>query len=595
MKPEIEQCDVAIIGSGIAGASLASILARRGHRVVVFEAGSHPRFAIGESMILETSEVMRTLAELYSVPELAYFSSENYIGLIGTSHGVKRHFSYLHHKEGEAHDYKRTLQAVIPKKPHGHELHLYRQDVDAFLANTAVSYGATVLQNTPVTQIDVDEDGVTVAAGTLRTRARYVVDAAGFRSPLAEKFGLRDFDLQTHSRALFTHMIDLKGVDDKGVQAGVTQEGYALPFSLSEGTLHHVFEGGWLWVIPFDNHAKSTNPLASVGLMLDPRAHPQRDDLSAAEEFYAFIEKFPGIAKQFEGAKAVRPWTRTGRVQYSSSRVVGDRWALLGHAAGFIDPLYSKGLYTSLTGVSVLADLLLHAKETGDYSREAFMSLETKTLAFIRANDTLVANSYKSFSHYSLWQAYSVLWLLGAYTELVKLMSARGSATSREGYYLSTASLKLVGGGFRDFEDLSEKLDAVMRSVHPENEKGVDEAVTYFKEALSQTPWLPQAFKDVLNGKNHLPRRKLRLGLLRRERGFLGEGAYREHFFGGVGVAKLVSAFVRETFAYSARSLKSRARKKKFGVRDKHKSVAGELVTRADDAAPNAARARAEV
>ena len=49
-----------------------------------------------------------------------------------------------------------------------------------------------------------------------RYRANYLVDAAGFRSPLAEKFGLRDFDLQTHSRALFTHMIDLKGIPAQG-------------------------------------------------------------------------------------------------------------------------------------------------------------------------------------------------------------------------------------------------------------------------------------------------------------------------------------------------------------------------------------------
>ena len=51
--------DVAIIGSGIGGSTLATVLARQGLRVVVFEAGAHPRFTIGESMILETSEVMR--------------------------------------------------------------------------------------------------------------------------------------------------------------------------------------------------------------------------------------------------------------------------------------------------------------------------------------------------------------------------------------------------------------------------------------------------------------------------------------------------------------------------------------------------------
>ena len=89
--------DVAIIGTGIGGSTLAAILARQGLSVIAFEAGVHPRFTIGESMILETSETMRALAEFYDVPELAYFSSENYYNLVGTSHGVKRHFSFLYH------------------------------------------------------------------------------------------------------------------------------------------------------------------------------------------------------------------------------------------------------------------------------------------------------------------------------------------------------------------------------------------------------------------------------------------------------------------------------------------------------------------
>ena len=100
MQSTANRFDVAIIGSGIAGSTLAAILARQGFQVIVLDAGSHPKFAIGESMILETSEVMRSLAELYDVSELAYFSSENYCDHIGTSHGIKRHFSYLHHTQG---------------------------------------------------------------------------------------------------------------------------------------------------------------------------------------------------------------------------------------------------------------------------------------------------------------------------------------------------------------------------------------------------------------------------------------------------------------------------------------------------------------
>jgi FADH2 O2-dependent halogenase len=84
MVDQAQQYDVAIIGSGIGGSTLATVLARQGLRVLVFEAGTHPRFTIGESMILETSEAMRALSEFYDVPELAYFSSENFYCYIGS-------------------------------------------------------------------------------------------------------------------------------------------------------------------------------------------------------------------------------------------------------------------------------------------------------------------------------------------------------------------------------------------------------------------------------------------------------------------------------------------------------------------------------
>ncbi|MEO0458376.1 MAG: NAD(P)/FAD-dependent oxidoreductase, partial [Cyanobacteria bacterium P01_A01_bin.114] len=530
MKPHNSRFEVAIIGSGIAGSALGAILARQGLKVVLFEAGNHPKFAIGESMILETSEMMRSMAELYDVPELAYFSSENYFGHIGTSHGVKRHFSYLHHTEGAPFDKNRTLQAVIPKTPHGHELHLYRQDTDYFLMTVAVRYGATVLQQTRIQSVEIEAGGVQLTTDKGEPfEADYVVDAGGFRSLLAEKFDLRHHDLQTHSRAIFTHLLEVPCYH----QVSAPQSAYNLPFQLSEGTLHHVFKGGWLWVIPFDNHARSTNPLCSVGLMLDPRVHPLQSDLSPEEEFYQFIERFPGIAVQFRQAKAVRGWTRTGRIQYSAKQVVGDRYCLLGHAAGFVDPLFSKGLYIALTCTSVLADRLLSAKASGDYSAAQFQPVETLTLDFIQANDRLVANAYKSFADYRLWSPLSVLWLLGAYLELVKLTSSRAQASDRQDYYQTLESLKLVGGGFADFEQLSQDIYAALDSVDSPAENSTTAAQTSQRltEILDQITWMPHTFKAVLHGRNHLPNSKLHPRLLRPKQGFLGEGAYRAHFF----------------------------------------------------------------
>ena len=544
-----EKFDIAIIGSGIAGAALATILARQGKKVIVFEAKEHPRFAIGESMILESSEVLRAMAEFYDVPELAYYSSEYYMPLIGSSHGVKRHFSFLHHSSGKEQDVSNSFQAVIPKEPYGHELHLHRQDSDYFIMTTAISYGATVLQNTPVKDINITEDHVEIHTKEEVFIADYIVDSGGYKSLLAEKYQLRDRNLKTHSRAIFTHMVDVPDFH----HVSNTKDDYGFPFSVAEGTLHHIFDGGWMWVIPFNNHEKSTNPLCSVGLMLDPHKHPENKELSAKEEFCDFIAQFPDMARQFSQAKAVRPWTRTGRIQYSSKQVVGDRFALLGHAAGFIDPLFSKGMYVSLSSAFQLAHLLLSADE--NYSTEHFKGFETRTLNFVQSHDRLVANSYKSFANHKLWNVYLILWLLGAYTELVKLMSSRILAQSREDYIQQTQHLELVGGGFDAFKVLEKKVNRILESVDPYNEKEVDRAVFDITVHFDAIEWLPQAFQEVLKGKNHLPEKKLNADLFQRDSGFLGKASYRKHFFGDISATELVKIFMSEKNAYSEKKI----------------------------------------
>jgi FADH2 O2-dependent halogenase len=324
--------------------------------------------------------------------------------------------------------------------------------------------------------------------------------------------------------------------------------------------LHHLFEGGWLWVIPFNNHPAATNPLCSVGLQLDPRLYPQRDDLSPEEEFFEVIQRFPGMDKQFKEAKAVRNWVRTGRLQYASKRVVGERFCLLGHAAGFIDPLFSKGLYTTMMSVVVLSHLLLEAQSSGDYSAARFQPLEETTLAFIRTNDRLIANAYKSFANYKLWVVYAVLWLLGAYTELLRLNSIRAQASDRKTYFSLAQGLKLVGGGFSEFEVLADKIDTLIEKVNPANEAEVDQAVAEINALFDTIDWLPIPFREILAGKNHLPANKLKLRLFKPQGGFMGSGAYRAHFFGDHSMVALVRVFLREKLKYSTLSLKLRKR-----------------------------------
>lgn len=550
--------DVAIIGSGIGGSTLAAVLARQGLSVIVFEGGAHPRFTIGESMILETSEAMRALAEFYDVPELAYYSSENFYPYIGTAHGVKRHFSFVHHLPGQHVDARRSLQAVIPRMPYGHEIHINRQDSDYFLTSVAIAYGATVLQNTLIQEVEVHSDGVNISTNKGQVyHAAYIVDAGGMKSLLANKFNWRHRDCLAHSRTIFTHMVGVPCFNN----VSLTPAQFGHPYRLSEGTLHHIFKGGWLWVIPFNNHGSSTNPLCSVGLQLDPRLYPQRSDVSPEQEFFEFIQQFPDLFAQLKDARPVRDWMRIDRLQYSAHHIVADRFALLAHAAGFIDPLYSKGLYVTHASIFLLADLLLKAKKSGDYSAAAFAPLETMTLNYIQMHDRLVASSFKAWGNFKLWNVYEVLWLLGAYLEYLRLITNRYRANGDRAAYLSLMQPhRLAGGGFPLFFEIQKEIDALIDAVNPDDEADVERTVAAIKAQFARFPWLSSAFKDLLNGKNHLPDNKLRLNLLSRRVGFLGDGAYRQHFFGDTASLTLLAKAIGDQLRYSTLALIQRRR-----------------------------------
>ncbi len=400
--------EILIIGSGFAGSMLAAILARNSVRVCLIEAGSHPRFAIGESTLPHTSQMISLLSRKFGVPELEYLglgSPQAIQTHITSSCGIKRLFGFAHHNLGceadptHAHQFGNVFRD---------ENHLFRQDIDSYLAQVAVRYGADLLLRTAVTDFEITDTSVQVKVSQGRSlSASYLVDAAGFRSPIAAKYDLRDPEprFRHHSRSIFTHMIDVEPFEDVAPNYGSCK--------WSEGTLHHVFEGGWLWVIPFNNRPGSTNALVSVGLTLDPRRWPADDGLTPEREFFSFIEEhLPSAALQFRRAKAMQPWVSTGRLQYSSKQSVGDRWCLMSHSSGFLDPLYSRGLISTVEVVGAAATALLESHQDGDYSEERFAPIEDLHRRIHDFADRLVASSFSSWKDFEVWDRMVRIWAI---------------------------------------------------------------------------------------------------------------------------------------------------------------------------------------
>ncbi|WP_067651957.1 NAD(P)/FAD-dependent oxidoreductase [Nocardia harenae] len=406
--PDAPRYDVAILGAGIAGSTLAAILARQDLSVLLIDAGVHPRFVVGESTIPHATTTMRVLAERYGVPELAALTTfQDTAEKVTKTCGQKQNFGFVYHEDDQPYDPRRANQVVLASGYRRAESHWFRQDIDSYVYHLAVRYGATARMGTRIADIEVDPErgAVLRSAGGETFTAEYLVDATGFRSVLAERFGLREQPTRarTHSRSLFTHMIGVEPFDD------VAPVDYNPPTPWHNGTLHHVFDGGWLWVIPFDNNDSSLNPLCSVGLTLtgdavfDDRPDPE-------QEFRAFLERFPAIGRQFREATAVRPWVSTGRLQYSATGTVGDRFCLTAQSAGAIDALFSRGLANSFQTVNALAWRIMAAKRTGDWSAAAFAGLDTLQQRMFDAHDDLAYTSYVGFRDYALWDAVIRVW-----------------------------------------------------------------------------------------------------------------------------------------------------------------------------------------
>jgi tetracycline 7-halogenase / FADH2 O2-dependent halogenase len=406
--------DIAIIGAGVAGSSLALILAKMGLRCIVVEKGKHPRFVIGESTVPSTSYSFEYLGTKYGIPEFS--SMYHYTGLKGAelTGWPKQHFWFGFNEPGKPvrQDQELTLFTLMP--PRGPDVHALRADLDHYFVKAFPKYGIEYIDETSIIDFESGPDAATLTLqpknGEKSTlRAQMVVDASGHASFIAKKFGLRDENpnMCTNTRSIFSHYTGVKFLDDyldPNEEMGFIRDG---------GTVHHCFDGGWIWSIRFDNE------VTSVGITLDRDRWPLDESITPEEEFQQIVNRYPTVKAVLGEAKNIRPVIRTGRVhggtdriQFSSKAIVGDRWVLAPHAAGFIDPLFSTGILLTASWMARFIPMALAAKADGNWGVERFRPLEPVFFREIKCIDKLVGGMFRAWKHdHVVFAHYWRLWI----------------------------------------------------------------------------------------------------------------------------------------------------------------------------------------
>ena len=324
--------DVAIIGGGPAGSTTAALLARAGRRVIVFEREKFPRFHIGESLLPFSMKAFTRL-DLHEKFLRAGFLKKFGGEIIGacSENGTKFYF-----KDG----YRSQTD---------HSYQVTRGDFDKVLLDHAVECGAEVHEETSVDRVEFSNEGVDLGVrsdGSPHSiRSHYVIDASGRTSVLGRQFQIKKTYDHLQKLSIFAHYNGVwraEGID---------------------GTLTVLIRAidRWFWLIPL------TAERTSVGVVLDSEIF-RKSKLSPEDFLEQALAEQPVIAKRMINARRVSQVYVEADFSYRSARLHGDRWLLAGDAAGFIDPIFSSGVFLAVFSGELAADAL---NEVLDHPRKA--------------------------------------------------------------------------------------------------------------------------------------------------------------------------------------------------------------------------------
>ncbi|WP_370942226.1 FAD-dependent oxidoreductase [Amycolatopsis sp. cg5] len=344
--------DVIVVGGGPAGSTAATVVAMRGHRVLLLEKESFPRYQIGESLLPSTVQGVCRLLGVADEVAAAGFT-------------VKRGGTFLWGSNPEPWSFSFAMSSRVPESL-STAFQVERSRFDEILLRNAGRSGVEIRENCSVRRVLEDGGRVngvqyTDADGTTHTaHARYVVDASGNTSRIHRHVGDRINSDFFRNLAVF------------GYFAG----GARLPEPQSGNIFSVTFDAGWIWYIPLRDN------LTSVGAVVSP---DQRSLIQGnpREAWTRLIASCPEVLEKLDGVPvATEPPYDQVRVRKDYSYWKDNFWApgmvLVGDAACFVDPVLSSGVHLATYGAMLAARSINSCLEGALDEDTAFAEFESR-------------------------------------------------------------------------------------------------------------------------------------------------------------------------------------------------------------------------
>ena len=370
--------DAVVIGGGPGGSTTAAMLARKGWRVLLLEREHFPRHHVGESLLPASLPVLEELGVLPAVQAAGFLPKWGATMVWG--------------KDGKPWSW--YFRETNPNNPHAYQV--WRPVFDQLLLDNSRACGVDVREGHQVVEVLYEEgraSGVRYRNDDERhgaVRARFVVDASGQAALLGRRLELRRWDPFFRNLAVY----------------GYVTGAHRLPAPDETNIFIEAHPHGWSWTIPL--HTGWT----SVGTVMD--SHHGQERLSKGElreNFLRQVAEAPNTARLLRdaelvsGPQVVRDWS------YTSERLVGEGYILVGDAACFIDPLFSSGVHLALmSGVLAAAYVSTALKDPGmaEAAGQVYAELYGKEYNHFRTMAQLFYSSNRTAESY-FWEARRLL------------------------------------------------------------------------------------------------------------------------------------------------------------------------------------------